>query len=62
MREDIHTAAYQTGEQLRQYYETHKAEAQDLAATVSDHIRKKPVQSVLIATGVGFLLASLLRR
>ena len=53
-------------DQLRAHGEatmdTWKANAKDIEAQVIDHVREKPVTSLAIAAGVGFLFALLSRR
>jgi ElaB/YqjD/DUF883 family membrane-anchored ribosome-binding protein len=39
-----------------------RARAQEATASIEDHIREKPVQSALIALGVGFLVGIITRR
>lgn len=49
-------------EKASEYYEISKAKAQEWEHTVEEYIREKPLQSVLIAAGVGAVLGFLLRR
>lgn len=39
-----------------------RARAGDATVTIEDHIREKPVQSALIALGIGFLVGIITRR
>jgi ElaB/YqjD/DUF883 family membrane-anchored ribosome-binding protein len=57
-------AAYlETGkEKANEYYDLSKAKAQEWETDVEQYIREKPIQSVLIAAGVGAVLGLLLRR
>lgn len=48
--------------QAEEYYEMGKARAHDFEESVEEYIRQKPIQSVLIAAGVGAALGLLLRR
>jgi ElaB/YqjD/DUF883 family membrane-anchored ribosome-binding protein len=49
-------------EKAHEYYEMSKAKAQEWENTVEQYIREKPLQSVLMAAGVGALVGFLLRR
>ena len=49
-------------EKASEYYEMSKAKAQEWEHSVEEYIREKPLQSVLIAAGVGAVLGFLLRR
>jgi hypothetical protein len=70
---DLSGIAHAVGEQVRDYIETALGSAgdgiavaketlYDASGTVAKRIRKKPVESALIALGVGALLGALLRR
>lgn len=48
--------------QSEEAYEKLKHGASDLEAEVVRHIRQKPMTSLAIAAGIGFLLAQILRR
>lgn len=39
-----------------------RARARDATVTIENHIREKPVQSALIALGIGFLVGIITRR
>jgi len=49
-------------EKAQEYYELSKAKAQEWENTVEQYIREKPLQSVLMAAGVGALIGFLMRR
>ena len=49
-------------EKAQEYYDLSKAKAQEWETDVEQYIREKPIQSVLIAAGVGAVLGLLLRR
>lgn len=59
-------AAAQGAEQLKVQgeaaFENIRSNAQDIEAQVIAHVREKPVTSLAIAAGVGFVLALLTRR
>lgn len=49
-------------EKSRSALDKGRARARHATASVEDHIREKPVQSALIALGVGFLVGMMSRR
>ena len=49
-------------ERARATLEDGRLKAQAATASIEDHIRTKPVQSAMIALGVGFLVGILTRR
>jgi len=49
-------------DQAGEYYEQGKQRAQEWEQGVEDYIREKPIQSLLIAAGVGMLLGILWKR
>ena len=61
-KNDIRTAANMAGHKVRNLYDTARNEISHATDTVSTQIRTKPVQSSLMALGVGFVLGSLFRR
>lgn len=54
--------AEQAGRQIRAYADEVSHEARDLTAATMQHVRAKPMQSTLIAAGIGFVLGALFRR
>jgi ElaB/YqjD/DUF883 family membrane-anchored ribosome-binding protein len=56
--EYLHTGA----DKAQEYYEMSREKAMELEQNVEQYIREKPLQSVLIAAGVGAVLGFLLRR
>jgi ElaB/YqjD/DUF883 family membrane-anchored ribosome-binding protein len=59
-------AATQTYEQLRQqagdYYEQGRDRAREMEQSLETYVQEKPIQSLLIAAGVGMLLGILWKR
>ncbi|GHC76583.1 DUF883 family protein [Limoniibacter endophyticus] len=59
-------AAYAKAEELRRRgedaVERARANAEDVEAQIIDHVHEKPITSLAIAAGVGFLTALILRR
>ena len=49
-------------DQAGEYYEQGKQHAQEWEQGLEDYIREKPIQSLLIAAGVGMLLGILWKR
>jgi ElaB/YqjD/DUF883 family membrane-anchored ribosome-binding protein len=49
-------------QQANELYEQGRARFQDIEQSLEEYVREKPVQSVLIAAGVGLALGLLLRR
>jgi ElaB/YqjD/DUF883 family membrane-anchored ribosome-binding protein len=49
-------------DKAQEYYDLSKAKAQEWESDVEQYIREKPLQSVLIAAGVGAIFGLLLRR
>jgi len=47
---------------LGEYYERGRERAMELEQTFENRIRERPLSSLLVATGVGFLLGMLLMR
>jgi ElaB/YqjD/DUF883 family membrane-anchored ribosome-binding protein len=64
--QELGTQAQQLGTQVKetasQYYEQGREGLQELNQTLETQIREKPLQSLLIAGGVGLLLGLLWRR
>ena len=74
---DIRERAHETGEQIREHAEALSAQAQEMASEyfqqgrkkaaeweqiLEKQIRKKPLQSLLVAGGIGLLIGLLWRR
>ena len=51
-----------TRQSASELYDQGRRKAGDLEAQVAEYVKEKPVQSVLIAAGVGLLLGALLSR
>jgi ElaB/YqjD/DUF883 family membrane-anchored ribosome-binding protein len=62
----VRDVATQKYEQLREsasdYYQQGRERAQEWEQNIEDYVREKPLQSVLIAAGVGVLLGLLWKR
>lgn len=52
----------QISDQAREYYEQGREKAQEWEQGIESYIQEKPLQSVLIAAGVGVLLGLLWKR
>ncbi|MDB5292673.1 MAG: hypothetical protein JWL69_3914 [Phycisphaerales bacterium] len=52
----------QLSEQANQYYEQGREKAQEWEEGLESYVREKPIQSLLIAAGVGMLLGVLWKR
>ncbi len=59
---DLRATAANVGRRARDFLDTASDEMSHVTKTVSDHVHHKPVQSTLIALGVGLVLGALLRR
>ena len=62
VQDDIVAAANKAGRKMRRYYDAAYDEIHDDYEQVTTRIRSNPVQSSLIALGVGVLLGAVLRR
>ena len=62
----VRTAATEQYDQLRQqatdYYEQGRARAQEFEHTLEQYVQEKPIQSLLMAAGIGMLLGVLWKR
>ena len=58
----ITETARQVGETASQYYEQGRQQLAGLEQSLEENIRAKPLQSVLLATGIGLLLGLLWRK
>jgi ElaB/YqjD/DUF883 family membrane-anchored ribosome-binding protein len=61
-KDELRQAANKAGRRVRDLVETATDEIVHAKDTVTTQIRTKPVQSGLIALGVGFVLGALFRR
>lgn len=61
-QEKMSDVTQKAGEYTSEYYEKGKKKAVELEDRVEGYIRQKPLQSVLIAAGAGFVLGFLLTR
>jgi len=62
VKNDLYDAANQAGNKVRKLFNSASDEITHAADTVTTQVRRKPVQSSVIALGVGFILGSLFRR
>jgi len=62
MRHDFESTANNAGRKIREYFDTASDEITHAADTVTTQIRTKPIQSSMVALGVGFILGALFRR
>ncbi|MEQ1888477.1 MAG: hypothetical protein ABL951_04765 [Alphaproteobacteria bacterium] len=62
MQDELHDAANQAGRKVRDMLDSASEELSDAGDKVSREIHTNPVQSSLIALGVGVVLGALLRR
>ena len=61
-KSDVCCSANQAGRKVREFLDTATHDACDATAAVEKQIRSNPVQSSLMAAGVGFLLGALFCR
>ena len=59
---DLQALARDAGKKARKYVAAHEQTLTGATQTVAELIREKPVQSGLIAAGLGFVLGMLVRR
>ena len=60
---DVATEQYQNlRNQASEYYEQGRQRAQEWEQSLEDYVQEKPIQSLLIAAGVGMLLGILWKR
>ena len=62
MRDAATEKVSQLRDRAGDYYEQGKQRAQEWEQGLEDYIREKPIQSLLIAAGVGMLLGALWKR
>jgi ElaB/YqjD/DUF883 family membrane-anchored ribosome-binding protein len=58
----VSETARQVGETASAYYEQGREQIEHVGQYLEDHIRDKPLQSVLIAAGLGMLMAFLWKK
>lgn len=61
-KESLRSTANKAGTKVRHFIDSASDEFSHATESVSTQIKEKPVQSSLVALGVGFLLGALLRR
>jgi ElaB/YqjD/DUF883 family membrane-anchored ribosome-binding protein len=59
---ELSVAAHKAGHKLREVIDTASDEARDVTTATIKQVRNNPVQSSMIAAGIGFLTGLLLRR
>jgi ElaB/YqjD/DUF883 family membrane-anchored ribosome-binding protein len=59
---DLSATAHKAGHKLREVIDTASDEARDATAAVVKQVRTNPVQSSMIAAGIGVLVGLLFRR
>lgn len=59
---DLRDTAAKMGQKTRTFVENAKEEAFEASDKVTKHIHEKPLQSSVIALGIGFVLGALFRR
>lgn len=62
MKEDVCATANKTGQKARGLIDSAGGEISHATDTVATHIKDKPVQSSMIALGVGFMIGMLFSR
>jgi len=60
--DDLRVTANNAGRKVRSFIDSTSEEFSHATKTVTDHVHEKPMQSSLIALGIGFVLGTLLRR
>lgn len=60
--ENVGDAANRAGRKIRGFFENTQDELRDVSDKVTSHVRDNPVQSSLVALGVGVILGALIRR
>ena len=61
-KEDLRVVANNAGKRVRDFIHTASDEVTHAKDTVTSQIRTNPVQSSMVALGIGFLLGALFRR
>ncbi len=62
VKEDLHDVAARTGRRVRGLVDSASGEITHASEVVGTQIRSNPVQSSLIALGVGFIIGTLFRK
>lgn len=62
VKDDLTVTATKAGRQVRDFISSTGNELSNATETVTAHVHKKPMQSSLIALGIGFVFGALLRR
>ena len=62
VKDELSGAANQAGRKVRSFMNSASNEISHVSDSVTKQVQNNPVQSSLIALGVGFVLGSLLRR
>ncbi len=61
-KEDAVAAANEAGHKLRESINKAETEISSTYKSVSEYVNKKPVQSSIIALGIGYVIGSIFRR
>jgi len=61
-KDDLCAAANKAGHKVRNFIDSTSEELSHATQTVTEHVHNKPMQSSLIALGIGFVLGALFRR
>ncbi len=61
-KQDFSATATNAGRKVRDFIGSTSDELSHASDTVTTHVHKKPMQSALIALGIGYVLGALLRR
>lgn len=62
VKAELHEMAFEAGQRSREIIDSAEGELADIKKTAAAVIRKKPLQSGVLALGVGVLIGMLLRR
>jgi ElaB/YqjD/DUF883 family membrane-anchored ribosome-binding protein len=60
--ENASEAAHNAGEKVRNFLETARTDVSEASRAVKSQIKNKPIQSSLIALGIGYVIGALARR
>jgi ElaB/YqjD/DUF883 family membrane-anchored ribosome-binding protein len=61
-KDELYVTANKAGRKVRSFIDSTSDELSHATRTVTAHVHDKPVQSSLIALGIGFVLGALFRR
>jgi ElaB/YqjD/DUF883 family membrane-anchored ribosome-binding protein len=61
-KNDLSTVTHNAGHKLREVIDTASDEARDVTAATIKQVRNNPVQSSMIAAGIGLMVGFLFRR